>query len=148
MRAAPPSGLLSALLGLPLGWVLSRSGFSAWDEVHRMFVLADWRLLCAFALAVLVLVPAWRILDLMRRTPQWTPRPLHPGSVPGGLLFGAGWALCGACPATAFIQLGEGQLLGLCTVAGIFVGNLLFGLGQGRVFRFSTGPSCSPTELP
>jgi hypothetical protein len=144
-----PRWLPSVLGGLPLGWVLSRSGFSAWDEVHRMFVLADLRLFLAFALAVLVLAPAWRILDRVRRpSPQWTPRPLHPGSVPGGLLFGAGWALCGACPAAAIIQLGERQLLALCTVLGIFVGNLLFGLGQGRVFRFSTGPSCSPGELP
>ena len=55
MRTAQGSGLTSALLGLPLGWVLSRSGFSAWDEVHRMFVLADARLLVAFALAALVL---------------------------------------------------------------------------------------------
>lgn len=148
MRAAQHSGLASALLGLPLGWVLSRSGFSAWDEVHRMFVLASPRLFGAFALAVLVLVPAWQLLERTRRAPAGSPRPLHPGTVPGGLLFGAGWALCGACPAVAFVQLGEGQLLGLCTVAGLFVGNLLFGLGQGRVFRFSTGPSCSPTELP
>ncbi|MFO0574715.1 MAG: YeeE/YedE thiosulfate transporter family protein [Polyangia bacterium] len=148
MRAARNPGLTSALLGLPLGWVLSRSGFSAWDEVHRMFVLADARLFLAFALAALVLVPAWRILERTRRAPLGTPRPLHPGTVPGGLLFGAGWALCGACPAVAFIQLGEGQLLGLCTVAGLFTGNLLFGVLQGRVFRFSTGPSCSPAELP
>lgn len=40
----------------------------------------------------------------------------------GGLLFGAGWALAGACPATALAQIGEGKLSALFTVLGILVG--------------------------
>ena len=40
----------------------------------------------------------------------------------GGLLFGAGWALTGACPATALGQVGEGKISALFTVLGVLVG--------------------------
>lgn len=124
------------------GAVLGRIGFASWDEVHGMFRLQDPRLIATFSGAVLILAVAWRVIAWVSR-PSWSARPLHPGSLPGGLLFGAGWALCGACPSTVFVQLGEGQLLSLCTLVGILIGNLLFGIGQGRWFRFSTGASCA-----
>jgi uncharacterized membrane protein YedE/YeeE len=52
-------------------------------------------------------------------------------------LFGVGWALSGACPAIALVQLGEGQFVALFTLLGIFAGNWLYSVVHERFFRWS-----------
>ena len=51
----------------------------------------------------------------------------QPGVFSGGLVLGAGWALTGACPGTSLVQVGEGKLVAVFTVAGILVGTYVFG---------------------
>ena len=118
-----------AALGLALGFVLSQAGFSDFGEVHRMFTLGlvsggpttgDLRLLLGFCGAVALAAAGF---FLLARRDALPPRKLHPGVVPGGLLFGAGWALAGGCPSIALVQLGEGRAIALATVAGVFAGS-------------------------
>lgn len=137
------SSLLRTLaLGLLFGVVLSRVGFSSWDEVHRMFTFQDLRLLFTFMLAVVALGIAWPVVRrLSASPPRWAPRPIHPGTAVGGVLFGVGWALSGACPSIALVQLGEGHAAALLTLAGIFLGNWLYAKLHERFFRWSAG-SC------
>ena len=59
----------------------------------------------------------------------------------GGVLFGVGWALSGACPGIILVQVGEGKLGALVTLAGVFLGNALYAAVHQRYFRFSVG-SC------
>src|SRR5437870_5625567 len=49
------------------------------------------------------------------------------GVFSGGLVLGAGWALTGACPGTSLVQVGEGKLVAVFTVAGILVGTYVCG---------------------
>ncbi|MDH5672076.1 MAG: YeeE/YedE family protein [Myxococcales bacterium] len=132
----------TALLGVLMGVVLSRIGFSSWDEVHAMFTLSDWRMSLAFAGAVVVLILSWALIArfIPSRT-NFRSRTLHPGTLAGGALFGIGWALTGACPSIAVVQLGEGQLAAVWTVLGIFGGNWLYAVVHARFFRWDTG-SC------
>lgn len=130
-----------AIVGVGLGFSLSRIGFSSWDEVHRMFTFQDLRLFLTFLSGVVVLFFGWRVIAALSR-PHWTPRRIHAGSLWGGLLFGAGWALSGACPSIALVQLGEGQLAALWTLGGVFAGNYLYSVAQERWLRWST-QSCS-----
>ena len=127
--------------GLAFGAILDLAGFTSWDEIHKMFTFADLRLLLGFAMSVAILFVAWRIIAA-RSTPGWAPRHLHPGVIPGSLIFGAGWALCGACPAIALVQLGEGRWLAGASLAGILVGNALYPAVHRRWFRWSPG-SCA-----
>jgi uncharacterized membrane protein YedE/YeeE len=129
----------TGLVGFALGFGLSRIGFSSWDEVHKMFVFADLRMLLTFMVACGSLLFAWRILARATGA-SWTPRRLHPGVIPGSLLFGAGWAIAGACPAIALVQIGEGQLGGFATLVGILAGNLVYPLVHRRFFGW---PSAS-----
>jgi uncharacterized membrane protein YedE/YeeE len=136
MTAAVRESVPVALVGLGFGGALSLSGFSSWDEVHAMFTFSDLRLTLGFAVAVVLLGAAW--IALARATgARWSPRALHPGTVPGALLFGAGWAISGACPSIALVQLGEGQLGALATVAGIVLGNWVYARTHERWFRWS-----------
>jgi uncharacterized protein len=128
-------GAFVALVGLWLGFVLSRAGFSSWDEVNAMFRLDSWRLTFGFMGSVGVLVVAW---GLIRRvsSPRWSERRFHPGTIPGAALFGAGWAVAGACPSVALVQLGEGKMLAIVTLLGIFLGNYGYSWLHERCFRW------------
>jgi hypothetical protein len=134
--------LATALLGLFFGFVLSRIGFSSWTEVHHMFLFSDLRMFLAFCLAVAVLTVAGFVLK--RAFPgrvALRSRPIHRGTLLGGALFGIGWALSGACPSIAVVQVGEGQLAALLTLAGIVAGNFLYAVVHARYLQWDTG-SC------
>jgi uncharacterized membrane protein YedE/YeeE len=129
------------LVGLFLGFSLSRIGFASWDQVHAMFVFADLRLFLTFISGVVALTAAWPVVSRFA-TGRWPRRPIHPGTLTGSVLFGAGWALCGACPAISLVQLGEGQLGAVFTLAGVFAGNWLYAVVHERYFRW-TMRSCA-----
>jgi uncharacterized membrane protein YedE/YeeE len=117
-----------AAFGLALGFALSRLGFTDFAEVHRMFTmgllrggptLADVRLLLAFCGAVALAAAGFALLARRDGLPA---RRVHRGTIVGGLLFGAGWALAGGCPSIAIVQLGEGRSAAALTVAGVLAG--------------------------
>lgn len=122
--------------GLAMGVILHRIGFSDYGELHKLFIFSDLRLLYTFAGAVIFAAIGFIILTKGKFFSQ---RPFHKGIIPGGILFGIGWALCGACPSIVFVQLGEGKIAALATMAGIFFGVWLFAKLKPKFFRWSTG---------
>jgi uncharacterized protein len=124
LKAIPLPVRLGAL-GMLLGITLSRVGFTSWDEVHAMFTFADLRMFLTFALAVSLLGAAFFVIE-RRSHPAWPPRPIHRGTLVGGVLFGAGWALSGGCPGVVLAQIGEGKLYALLSLGGILLGNWLY----------------------
>ncbi len=136
--ATPRRLAVAAASGTGLGVALSMLGFGDYGEVHRMFTFADLRLSLAFLGAVALLAVGLRLGARGRPLPR---KPLHPGSVPGGMLFGAGWALSGACPAIPLVQLGEGQVTAAVTLLGIVFGVSAWALLNRRL-QWDTG-SCA-----
>jgi uncharacterized membrane protein YedE/YeeE len=126
-------------LGLFFGFVLGNTGFANWGEVHRMFTFQDPRLVLVFGGAVFLSGVGLALLVKDARTRFL--RPVHPGTVPGGVLFGVGWALCGACPSIVLVQIGEGQLPALLAFSGALMGTFAYGKLHQRFFRWDPG-SC------
>ena len=143
MTAASPLSsrphLSHAVMGLLLGFGLSEMGFSDFGEVQKMFRFADLRLFCTFVCAVALTMAGLALVARGRVLPA---KALHRGSIIGGVLFGIGWALTGACPAVAMVQLGEGRLPALVTLGGILLGTWSYGKVHARYLRFDSG-SCA-----
>jgi len=131
------------LIGLLFGFSLSRIGFGSWGQVHDMFTFRSWRLILTFAAAIAVLAASWAIIRAVSN-PKWTKRKIHPGTLIGGAIFGVGWAVSGACPSIALVQLGEGQLGAVWTIAGLFVGNWLYPVIHERFFKWTPGTCADP----
>lgn len=127
-----------ALLGLLMGMVLSYTGFADFDEIHKMFLFADLRLLFTFAGAVML---AFLFFNFFMVGLPPAKKPLHPGIVPGSILFGTGWAISGSCPSIALVQIGEGQLGALFTALGIIFGVWFYRQVHRKFFRWDSG-SC------
>jgi hypothetical protein len=105
--------------GLLLGFTIGRLGFADFNELHRMLLFRDLRLLLAFAFAVSLSILLFAIL---RRRLNLDPVRFYKGTIPGAALFGIGWAVTGVCPGVALIQIGQGIWMALVTLAGIFTG--------------------------
>ena len=110
--------MVRAALGLGLGLSLGFIGFGDYGELLRMFTLEDLRLYLTFGGAVAVTALG---LQLFVKHPLPS-RPMHRAVPIGAALFGIGWALSGACPGIALVQIGEGTMVGLVTLAGMLVG--------------------------
>lgn len=127
--------LLLGLFGTAFGVLLSRLGFVDFSAVHRMHMLAELRMLFAFLGAVALSAGAFAFLR-----PKGFARRVHRGTILGSMLFGAGWALTGACPAVAIIQIGAGHLGGVLTSIGIVLGIVIQRRVQAKL-RWDSG-SC------
>lgn len=114
--------------GMVFGFVLSRVGATDYDAIHGMFMLTDLHLYGVIGTAVAVAALGFAYVRRTRlRGAGGVPlaivaKPMKPGIIVGGLLFGAGWALTGTCPGTALAQLGEGTMGGGITILGILAG--------------------------
>ena len=54
-------------------------------------------------------------------------RKFHKGTVIGGLLFGFGWALTGACPGPLFALIGNGAYVVIVTLLSAIAGTWVYG---------------------
>jgi len=126
-----PPFLRMAILGVLFGFAFSCMGFTDFEEVHKMFTFTDLRLFLTFCGGVALSMVGFLLLARGQRIQR---RPFHPGTIPGGVLFGIGWALTGACPSGALVQLGEGKLIAGFTLIGLLLGSALYPVVHKRIF--------------
>ncbi len=122
VHATAPLQGRALLLGALLGFALSRIGFTDYTQLHRMFTFTDLRLIAVFGGGVVVTAA---LLWTLRGRIAFAPQPFSVRAVVGGVVFGVGWAVAGACPGVAFAQLGEGKAWALVTLIGVVVGTAI-----------------------
>jgi uncharacterized membrane protein YedE/YeeE len=122
-----------ALFGVLFGFVLSRARVTDYDVIAGMFRLAEFHLYGVIGSAIATAALGfWLLRRGGNRTIggaalELRRKPWQRGAVWGGLVLGAGWALSGACPGTSLVQIGEGKIVALFTVAGILLGTYVYG---------------------
>ncbi len=135
--------LLFLFFGLCFGFALSRVGAADFDLIYGMFTGADlklaWVMITAIAVGFLGmhLLQAGGMRTFGGEAIKVDKKPLSWKNAAGGLVFGLGWGISGACPGTVLAQLGEGKLLAFFTVAGLIAGTYLFALLVERWPRLS-----------
>lgn len=122
--------------GLVMGFVIARIGFADFGEVHKLFTLVDLRMLLTFAGAVALAMVGFLILARGHKLQE---KFLHKGTIPGGMMFGAGWAITGACPSIALVQFGAGYIPAVFTMVGIMIGAWTYKVMNGRLFYIDSG---------
>jgi len=53
-------------------------------------------------------------------------KPFQKGMVYGGIIFGMGWAVTGACPGPIYAQIGSGETIAIVTFIGALGGMFLY----------------------
>ena len=115
MRTRGGVTAMTGILGLAMGFVLMQIGFGDYGELNAMFTFQNLRMLLSFAGAValagvLLAIALPRPVNLRR---------VNRGTIPGAVLFGVGWAICGGCPSIPIVQVASGYLPALVTLVGI-----------------------------
>jgi len=131
--------LIYGFLGTAMGFILARIGFADYDEINKMFVFSDLRMFLTFAGSVVLLM----IISLIfkSRFPRQD-KFFQPGTLPGSMLFGFGWAVTGACPSLVFVQLGQGKISAIMTLFGIYLGVIFYRKMHAKYFMWDVG-SCN-----
>ena len=124
--------LLYLVLGTLFGFVLSRSGAADYDFIQGMFLFENFQLWGIIGTAVVLTAPGLWLIQRRGRTVLGRQisvelKPLHRGTIVGGLLFGVGWSMAGMCPGPILVNVGEGKIYALAALAGALAGAGLLG---------------------
>ncbi|MDH5395515.1 MAG: YeeE/YedE family protein [Gammaproteobacteria bacterium] len=131
--------LIYGFLGTAMGFILARIGFADYDEINKMFVFSDLRMFLTFAGSVaFLMVISFGFRSRFPRQDKF----FQPGTLPGSMLFGFGWAVTGACPSLVFVQLGQGKISAIMTLIGIYFGVVLYRKMHAKYFMWDVG-SCN-----
>src|ERR1043165_8608240 len=101
-------------IGILFGIILVKGEVISWFRIQEMFRLQSFHMYGVIGTAVVTgIISVWLIKKFKVKTIYGEPIELHPkqfnkGQVYGGLLFGAGWALTGACPGPLYALIGTG----------------------------------------
>jgi uncharacterized membrane protein YedE/YeeE len=136
-RLLPAYLLLGALFGL----VLTKGELVSWFRIQEALRFKGLYLYEVFAGALAVAAPAFALLkrrgvrSLAGEPIAIPPKVLGRGIryVAGGLIFGTGWALVGACPGPLFALLGAGVgVIGVACLAAM-AGTWIYGYLRPRL---------------
>lgn len=125
-----------AAFGLAMGITLSMGGLSDFEQIHGLFLLQNIPLLLVFACAIGLCMIGFATLCRKREIAK---KPYNGGTIPGSIMFGIGWAMTGACPSIALVQLGEGKIGALLTIFGIVTGVWVYRTIAAPSFQLDTG---------
>lgn len=123
------------ILGTLFGILLTKSEVISWYRIQEMFRFQSFHMYGIIGSAVvtgaisLALMKYFRLKTFFGEEINYPEKKFHHGVWIGGILFGAGWALTGACPGPLFALLGKGvwviSVVILSAVAGTYVYGLL-----------------------
>ena len=125
-----------AFFGIAMGITLSLGGFSDFEQIHNLFLLKNIPLLLVFAGAISLCMLGFVTLCRNQNIPKKT---YNSGTIPGSIMFGVGWAMTGACPSIALVQLGEGKISALLTIFGISTGVWIYRAIAAPSFQLDSG---------
>jgi uncharacterized protein len=128
-----------ALLGIFFGIILTKAEIISWYRIQEMFRLQSFHMYGVIGSAVVVgIVSVWPIKRFKIKTIQGEDVALYPkkfsvGQVYGGLLFGLGWGMTGACPGPIFAQIGTGTLAVIAVLLSAIAGTWVYGYLRERL---------------
>ncbi|MDG1333666.1 MAG: YeeE/YedE thiosulfate transporter family protein [Crocinitomicaceae bacterium] len=125
----------SILLGAVFGSILIFSDAFNWYRIQEMFHFDSFHMYGLIGSAIVVagsvtwLLKKAGVKSASKQLIQTKKKEIRPvGNSIGGLIFGAGWALTGACTAPIFILIGYQWEIGIITLAGAVIGAVLYGI--------------------
>ncbi|MFT4030900.1 MAG: YeeE/YedE thiosulfate transporter family protein [Siphonobacter sp.] len=121
------------LLGIIFGIVFVKAEIVSWFRIQEMFRLSSFHMYGVIGSAVstgmisVYLLKRFKVKALTGETISIPRKVFRPGQIYGGLLFGFGWALTGACPGPLFAQIGVGYTVVLITLLAAIAGTWAYG---------------------
>jgi uncharacterized protein len=126
-------------VGIVFGVVFVKAEIISWFRIQEMFRLQSFHMYGVIGTAVLVgIISVWLIKKFNIKTIhgekiEFHSKKFNKGQIFGGLLFGFGWAITGACPGPLFAQIGTGALVVTVVVLSAIAGTWTYGYFRDRL---------------
>jgi|TARA_B110000305_G_C19456035_1_gene650987 uncharacterized membrane protein YedE/YeeE len=132
--------LIYLVVGIFFGIVLFKSEAASWFRIYEMFQFRAFKMYGIIGSAVLLGII---ITQLIKRNKmksffgeQIVIEPKENGFkryIIGGILFGLGWALAGACPGPMYVLVGAGFLPVIVVLGAAIIGTFLYGVLKDKL---------------
>ena len=123
------------LAGIIFGIVMSKSEAVSWYRIQEMFRFQSFHMYGIIMTAVglgmisVMVIKKFRIKDNLGNPIAFQDKEKSVSRyLLGGIIFGLGWALTGACPGPMFVNVGLGYLSMLIVIGGALAGTFLYGV--------------------
>jgi len=121
------------LVGTIFGFLLTKAEVISWFRIQEMFRFDSFYMYGVIGSAVLtgvIAIQAMKKFNIRSADGQPVAYPVkrfHPGVIIGGIVFGLGWALTGACPGPIFALIGNGYTVFILTLLSALFGVWVYG---------------------
>ena len=123
------------LVGIFFGILMFKSEAASWFRIYEMFQFGSFHMYGIMGSALFIGVIGVQIIKRKNLKPlgggEMSLKPKDKSIARyliGGILFGLGWALAGACPGPMYVLAGSGYLSILIVIVGAIAGTFLYGL--------------------
>ena len=141
--ASKKEGFLANLkymvIGTFFGIVFVKAEIISWFRIQEMFRLQSFHMYGVIGTAVVVatisilILKKFNLKSLQGDAIEYATKPMHKGVYIGGLCFGFGWALTGACPGPLYAQIGAGFPVIVVTLLSALFGAWFYGHFQDKL---------------
>ena len=127
------SNLPFMAVGIIFGIVFVKAEIISWFRIQEMFRLQSFHMYGVIGSAIAVgmlsvyIIKKFNIKTINGEPITFQPKKFNKGQIYGGLLFGLGWAMTGACPGPLFAQLGTGATVIAVTLLSAIAGTWVYG---------------------
>jgi uncharacterized membrane protein YedE/YeeE len=127
------------LIGIFFGVVLTMSEVISWFRIQEMFRFQSFHMYGIIGSAVatgmlsVYLIKRFRIRTISGEEVKIEPKKYHKGFFIGGVLFGLGWAMTGACPGPLFALAGNGYTVIIVAIASALLGTFTYGILKNKL---------------
>jgi len=132
--------LLYLIIGILFGITMFKSEAASWFRIYEMFKFESFHMYGIIGSALLIgiamvaLIKRFNIKSIYGEKILFIPKEKTFGRyIVGGIIFGLGWALAGACPGPMFTLVGAGYVPILVVIAMAILGTFLYGILKGKL---------------
>ena len=122
------------IMGIIFGIILVKSEVISWYRIQEMFRLQSFHMFGVIGSAVVTgiiaiwMIKAFNIKTIKGERIELPAKKFNKGQIYGGMIFGFGWAITGACPGPLFAQIGSGFSVITVTLLSAIAGTWVYGL--------------------
>lgn len=121
------------IVGILFGIVFVKAEVISWFRIQEMFRFQSFHMYGIIGSAVVTgmvsvfVIKRFNIKTIYGEKIEFHPKKFSKGQIYGGLLFGFGWAITGACPGPLFAQIGTGAAVIAVTLLSAVAGTWVYG---------------------
>jgi len=127
------------IVGIVFGVAFVKAEIISWFRIQEMFRLDSFHMYGVIGTGVVLgmifvqLIKRFNIKTLSGEEIVIPKKEFHKGQIYGGLIFGLGWAITGACPGPLFAQIGTGYSVIIITFLSATVGVWVYGYFKDKL---------------